>query len=60
MIKAISEASGEDPATALGKIGARTAYTRRPRANKEEMATRERLAALHPDVSNVGGLSKED
>jgi len=55
MIKAISAASGEDPATALGKIGARTSRSRRPRENKEEMRTRERLATLHPDETNVGG-----
>jgi hypothetical protein len=54
MIRAISEASGEDAATALGKIGVRTCRSARPRENKEEMRTRERLATLHPDETNVG------
>ena len=57
MIRAISDASGEDAATALGKIGVRTARSRRPRQNQEEMRTRERLATLHPDETNVGGKS---
>lgn len=60
MIKAISEASGKDPATALAEIGARTARSGRRRQNDEEMKARERLAPLHPEVTNVGGLEKHD
>jgi hypothetical protein len=60
MIRAISEASGKDPATALGEIGMRTARSRRNRGQAEEMKARERLAVLHPDETNVGGLKKEE
>jgi hypothetical protein len=54
MIRAISAASGEDSATALAKIGARTSRHARPKENKEDMRTRERLSTLHPDESTVG------
>jgi hypothetical protein len=60
MIRAISEASGKDPATALGEIGIRTARRRRVHGQTEEMRARERLAVLHPDETNVGGLKKPD
>jgi len=53
MISAISRAAGTDPAAALAEIGRRAHGRRRPQANQEEMRTRERLAVLNPDVTNM-------
>lgn len=59
MIRAIAEASGKDPASALAEIGARTSRSSRRRADDEDMKARERLAPLKPDVTNVGGLKND-
>jgi hypothetical protein len=52
MIRAISTAAGTDSASALAEIGRRSVGRRRG-ANQEEMRTRERLALLHPEVTNM-------
>jgi hypothetical protein len=53
MIRAISAAAGVDPAAALAEIGQRAQGRRRPGHGAEEMRTRERLALLKPDVTNM-------
>jgi hypothetical protein len=57
MLRAIADASGKDSASALAEIGSRALHSRskRPQAIREdELKTKERLATLHPDVSNMG------
>ena len=57
ILRSIADASGHDAAGALAEIGSRALHSRskRPQAIREdELKTKERLATLHPDVSNMG------
>jgi hypothetical protein len=60
MIRAISDASGHDAATSLAEIGKRAMGRRRGGASEEDMKTKQRLATLHPEVTNAVGARKED
>jgi hypothetical protein len=59
MLNAITEASGRDAASSLAEIGRRSMSRRRARASDEEMKTKERLATLHPEVTNAPGGDKD-
>lgn len=59
MIRAISDASGHDAATSLAEIGRRAMGRRRARGGEEELKTKQRLATLHPEVTNAVKSEKE-
>lgn len=59
MLKAITDATGSDAASALAEIGRRAHGRRRPQNDTEQMRARERLGVLHPDTSNMRGASED-